>query len=116
MSYEWFFKLITDRFEHCRRLMLGDKDKEYSRGDDKLYNFKRSAEVMRCSPEKALWGMVMKHLVSMQDIVEDVEREGRLKTTRYKISEKITDIINYMVLLEALLEERDLNTKAGQVA
>jgi hypothetical protein len=80
---------------------LGSKAKEYCRNEDRLYNFKRAAEIMRTTPEKALLGMAMKHLVSVIDLVENPTT-----ISEHLIDEKIGDLICYCVLLEARLLER----------
>jgi hypothetical protein len=106
---------LTDaRFKKCKELMIGSKNVEYSRGGDKLHNFKKAGRIDSESPERALWGMFKKHLVSVQDIVNDIENEyRRLDPDSYIklpepliLAEKITDSINYFVLLEALITER----------
>jgi len=104
MTIEQFEILAGHRFNYCLNLMVGTKHEEYSRQDDKLYNFKRAGEIQSCTPEKALIGMYCKHLVSVLDMVKDLDD---LKYPRIKLMmEKISDSINYLVLLEGLLTER----------
>ena len=78
---------------------LGSKAKEYAIGD-RLYNFKRAAEIQRTTPAKALAGMWMKHVVSVIDLIE-----GSTEPTEERVNEKIGDAINYMILLEAVFAE-----------
>ncbi len=59
---------------------------------------------MRCSPEKALLGMAIKHFVSIIDIVEDLDKG--IIPSHGILDDKVTDILNYIVLLEALIKER----------
>jgi hypothetical protein len=98
------------------------KSKVYCRGADSLHNFKRAAEVGRCTPAKALWGMYLKHFVSLQDIVEDTER-GTLPDPD-TLLEKVKDSINYHYLLYGVLVEaiehqrsvqRDQETDTGTI-
>ena len=100
-----FKDIVNSRFEKCSTLMLGPKDVEYSRGGDKLYNFKRAAMFGKTTPEKALLGMWIKHLVSIIDIAQEIDDESPLPSPEL-ISEKISDNINYLFLLEGLIEER----------
>ena len=93
-----FNELLNARLKSSKRV-LGSKAKEYAKGD-RLYNFKRAAEILRKSPEDALLGMFMKHLVSVIDLVE-----GTLEASDHMIDEKIGDAINYLILLEAVLKE-----------
>lgn len=103
MTIEDFDKMAEHQLERCKEI-LGLKRSEYAKGKDKLYNFKRAAEIQRCTPERALWGMYVKHLTSVQDIVESIE-QGEVPNTVVLI-EKITDSINYHLLLEGLILER----------
>lgn len=106
MKIEDFEILAKERFAYCLNLMCGEKHKEYSRHDDKLYNFKKAAEIRaNITPETALVGMMMKHIVSVLDMVDDIENYQEPPTERF-LTEKITDSINYLVLLEALIFER----------
>jgi hypothetical protein len=103
MTNEEFKKLIQHRLNDCINVMTAKSD-EYSRNNDKLHNFKVAAAFDQCTPEKALWGMMLKHIVSLRDIVVDIEA-GRLPEYSV-VSEKTTDTINYTLLLEALIDER----------
>lgn len=96
------FKTILDSRLSSIRSVLGQKAKEYAIGD-RLYNFKRAAEILRQTPQQALAGMLMKHVVSVLDLVE-----GSIPATEHMINEKIGDAINYMILLEALLKEEEV--------
>ena len=79
---------------------LGSKAKEYAIGD-RLYNFKRAAEISRTTPARALAGMWMKHVVSVIDLIE-----GSTEPTEERVNEKIGDAINYLILLEAVFAEK----------
>lgn len=50
--------------------------------------------------------MMMKHLVSVLDLIE-----GSLPATEHMINEKIGDAINYLILCEAVLKEKDVQTE-----
>jgi len=99
MDTKRFDEILNNRIEQIRKV-LGSKAKEYAIGD-RLYNFKRAAEITRSTPEKALLGMFMKHLVSVLDLIE-----GSVPLTEYMINEKIGDAINYLILCEAVLREK----------
>lgn len=104
MHIDDFEKLAKARFNYCLNLMVGQKHKEYSRNGDKLHNFKRAGQILNCSAEKALIGMLIKHLVNLLDIVDDLDN-GILPELNI-LGEKTTDSIDYHVLLEALITER----------
>lgn len=99
-----FIKLVDNRFAYCFEL-LGAKNAEYAEKDDKLSNFKQAAALKGETPESALWGMYCKHIISLKKIIEDIE-SIRLIPTQKMIAEKISDIINYALLFEALIQER----------
>ncbi|MGD1831013.1 MAG: hypothetical protein ACPKM1_15740 [Spirochaetaceae bacterium] len=81
---------------------LTTKGKEYGQ-KDRLHNFKVAARIDEVEPEVAAWGMAKKHLVSVMDMIE-----GRQIPTRSMIDEKVGDMINYLILIEALLNEKPL--------
>lgn len=83
--------------------VLAKKAKEYARGD-RLHNFKRAAKALNCTPERACISFWMKHVVSILDMVDDIEA-GRLNTIPLW-DEKIGDAVNYLILLEGLVVER----------
>ena len=81
---------------------LQRKKKEYT-GDsqDRLSAFKVAAAMQGCSSERALAGMMAKHIVSLYDMCY-ADRE----TFDVAIwDEKITDSLNYLFLLRAIVEE-----------
>jgi hypothetical protein len=96
-----FAQIMRNRLIKCE-FVLQPKGEEYSRQGDRLHNFKRAAEIEGCSPERALVGMWMKHVVSIIDIVNDLPE----LPDEAKLDEKFTDAINYLILLEALIRER----------
>jgi len=113
MTIEDFEVLAIKRFQHCLSLMTGTKHKEYSRNNDKLHNFKVAGRIDNESPEKALWGMFKKHLVSIQDMVNDSNDPEWMGTlpSQERLSEKIGDSVNYLILLEGLITERIRNNE-----
>ena len=102
MTPEKFEQLVKNRLERCDQV-LNAKGKEYSRDNDRLWNFKRAAARLGISPARALLGMKVKHEVSIHDIVDDLDR-GVIPSLEV-VAEKIGDDINYTLLLEGLFEE-----------
>lgn len=99
MDTSTFEVILNDRLQKIKSV-LGNKAKEYAIGGDRLYNFKVAARINGSTPEQALWGMATKHLICVMDMVN-----GDLKTDKAMIDEKIGDMINYLILLEAVLLE-----------
>ena len=104
MNIEKFSKLLEYRIE-LMRSVLAAKSAEYSTTEDKLHNFKRAADMLQCTPERALIGMWSKHIISILDIVNKVDNNIALPPIDL-LEEKIGDAINYLILLEALVKER----------
>jgi hypothetical protein len=98
MNSSRFNEILHGRLNNIISI-LESKATEYA-SVDRLYNFKRAARIEETTTSKALWGMATKHLVSVIDMVED-----RIPTTEYLVNEKIGDLINYLILLEAVFKE-----------
>jgi hypothetical protein len=95
-----FQEVLKSRLEATERV-LGIKALEYAKGD-RLHNFLRAGALLRCTPEKALLGFLTKHLVSVVDMVEDLDKGVSNPIPVWE--EKIGDAINYLVLLEACIK------------
>lgn len=60
----------------------------------------------RITPIGALDGMVLKHQTDYEIVKEQMNADPTFVPTEKWIEERITDIINYAVLLEGLIEDR----------
>jgi hypothetical protein len=111
VNAEQFNKIIELRCKTIKQV-LSQKAKEYaSPAGDRLIQFKNVARMNHNTPEQALWGMVSKHISALNDFihipVNNVNADSDYKEVSFEQwHEKIGDIINYMILLEALLGER----------
>lgn len=76
------------------------KEKEYSTGEWDS-NFQDAARILNTTKEKALFGMMAKHIVSLQNIVDGKESNPN------QVQEKVNDIHIYLELLKKMLNERD---------
>lgn len=72
---------------------------------DRLHSFKKAASLMNTTPKAALFGMLTKHLVSVSDMCTDNK-----VYTQERWSEKLTDSINYLLILSAMVKE-ELNSE-----
>lgn len=88
------------------RESLKSKAEEPASDKDRLHNFVAAARFHSKpqTPEQALWGMFVKHLVSLADIVEATAR-GEVPPMHI-LEEKIKNCINYPILLNGLLLDR----------
>ena len=88
MNHANFDKIVDNRLQKCRSVLC-DKGKEYSRNGDRLWNFCVAALFCGSTKKQALWGMLVKHLVSVKDMIDD-----RSTPSDAMIDEKIGDVIN----------------------
>lgn len=101
MTHEAFNKVVKDQLKRCESMLVG-KGEEYApdKTVDRLAHFKKAAVIIEGTSKEALLGMLAKHLVSLSDMITDGKQ--------YPIErwdEKISDSINYLLLLRALVEE-----------
>ena len=99
MTREQFNQVVENRI-HLIKQSLGTKAGEYASDQSAFHNFQCAARVLGTTPTKALVGMYVKHHVSVMDFVE-----GNKEPQPHLVAEKIGDMINYLILLEAMLYE-----------
>ena len=98
--------LITQKEVALCREILQKKTKEYTGGDtDRLGAFKAAAALQHTTPERALAGMLAKHIVSLYDMCFADGMSFDAGTW----DEKITDSLNYLFLLKAIVKEGQTN-------
>lgn len=101
---ENFDAVVENRLAKVRA-MLVKKNKEYApTGSSRFHNFYRASRMLGCSAEKSLLGMWSKHLVSVLDIIDNIEKCQYPSAPL--LEEKITDTIAYAILLEGLIKEQ----------
>ena len=121
MTIETFNAIVHEQIDTCTNMLTG-KGLEYApdaakekgpevaplgyeknsatKNADRLAHFKKAAAIMSTTPKAALLGMLSKHIVSVSYMCTD----NRI----YHIDkwvEKITDSINYLLILRAIVEE-----------
>lgn len=106
MTNREFETYLEERLQMIRNT-LSHKAKEYSNGKDRMHNFNVAATLQGCTPERALFGMAAKHLVSVSDLVWALDDDAiQPKPTLDMWDEKIGDAVNYLCLLDAMIQER----------
>lgn len=100
MNNDEFEQIFEDQVRVCRAILV-EKAAEYADDNDRMHNFNVAAEIQGTTREEALAGMMCKHTVSIYDMIA----EGAAQFSMAKWDEKITDHINYLILLRALVEE-----------
>lgn len=105
MRIDEFNKAVKEQLLTCENLLL-NKGHEYAPDAvetnevDRLAHFKKAATITGTTQKAALFGMLAKHIVSVSDMCTD----GK-KYKRDRWIEKITDSINYLLILRAVVEE-----------
>lgn len=86
------------------RAKLAKKNHDYTQGarTDALSNFKISETVLHIEPEKGLLVRVLDKIARITTFVEC----GELKVDNESAQDAVDDIIGYMTLLAALMEEK----------
>lgn len=104
MKHFAFNTVVENQIETCKDMLIRKSD-EYSGASDRLHNFRVAASLKGVTQKQALAGMMAKHTVSVYDMIRDDE-----EYSAEQWSEKITDHINYLLLLRAMVED-ELATK-----
>jgi hypothetical protein len=97
------FMLEVDMANARSKRVLLKKEKEYAVDQDRLEQFYILSVLNKVEPTEALWGMASKHITSIADMVKCPDLY-KLKTWR----EKVTDLRNYTLLLDALLVDLEI--------
>lgn len=102
MKTNRFNQIIDTQLDTCKSI-LQHKAKEYAT-EDRLHNFRVAADLQGVPAKNALGGMMAKHTVSIYDMCGNEE-----SYSKELWNEKITDSINYLLLLRALIQEDELD-------
>jgi len=104
MNIEDFEQAIKKHLAIIDKNLL-EKAREYAVDGDRLHNFNRAASILGDCREKALFGFALKHLVSVMDMIDDINETGKLPTQE-KLDEKLGDLGTYIALLYASIQDR----------
>lgn len=97
-------KLLTRTIDSIKALAT-TKGGEYSGDDDRLANFRRNAAALGI-PMETCWAVYAgKHWDSIQQYVKDLST-GRERVRSEPMSGRADDLIVYLLLFKAMLEER----------
>ena len=98
MNFDDFNRIVDGTFDTCRELLIM-KGEEYSKGYDRLDQFKKATTLTGQYPINNLAGMMVKHTTKLYDFVD---KKG---VSEGAWNEVIHDHINYLILLKALLQD-----------
>lgn len=97
-------EIVEDTIEKIKSLGIL-KGGEYAGDEDRLANFRRNAERWNMTMEQ-VWGIyVSKHFDAVVQYVDDLA-EGKERVRAEPLAGRIDDIIVYMLLFKAMLDER----------
>ena len=99
MTTPEFNKVVEDQLERIGNVLV-KKAAEYNLDDDRLSVFKHAAALSEETPEQALYGFMLKHVISVTDMIN-----SKAVYSEELWNEKITDICNYLILLQGLLRD-----------
>lgn len=100
MTLSKFNESVNNQLDYCRSLLIS-KGAEYAPDTmDRLSAFKIAGSLQNKSSKEALCGMLAKHVVSVYEMCRSNEAYPPEKWV-----EKITDTINYMLILRAMIDD-----------
>lgn len=105
MTTHDFNEIIKEQIGRCEAVLIRKGD-EYAMTDDRLSAFKKAAVLQDETMLQAALGMLAKHLVSVVDMIQSPN------PTSFGIdrwNEKLTDAINYLLIMRAIIEEGSVN-------
>jgi hypothetical protein len=105
-----FEQVIQEQIKRSTDMLI-KKAEEYATDTDRLHNFKVASSMQGCTPAQALGGMMAKHTVSVYDMIRD-DKPHSIAVW----NEKITDHINYLLLLRAIVDEHQSDLDEAEQA
>lgn len=94
-----FETIFNEQMRRCNEILV-EKARQYADDTDRLHNFNTAANLRGVTRREALSGMMAKHTVSIYDMCESAD------TFPSEVwEEKITDHMNYLILLMAIVTE-----------
>lgn len=100
MNSKEFARIFERQVQACEKVLFA-KAGEYATDDDRLHNFTAAAPFVGETPQQVLGGYMLKHTMSIYDMIGEDHDVADLE----RWDEKITDHINYLILLKALIVE-----------
>jgi hypothetical protein len=96
------FNIVVESTLQSIADLLIKKGGEYANDQEVFHNFISASKKLDVSKEKALQGMMIKHVVSIDDLIDN-----RVAATPAIVNEKINDNIAYLILLKGMLLEKE---------
>ena len=103
-NYDELVKRTVATIEELSNLKGG----EYAGDTDRLANFRRNAEALGLANEQVWAVYAAKHWDAVMQYIKDLG-EGKQRKRMESISGRADDLIVYLILFKALLEDREAN-------
>lgn len=97
-----FDKIVENTIGRVRELLV-TKGKEYRRNGNPYHDFEAGAIKTGLSREKVLDGFLLKHLVSIDDMTNDLD--SGIMPSADKVEEEFLDVIVYTIIKKAMMLE-----------
>lgn len=104
-SHKQWAELLAKTIKQIEHLSVA-KGGEYAGDDDRLANFRRNAEAAGCSMELCWRIYAGKHWDAVSQFIKDLQT-GKERERSEPIQGRLDDLIVYLVLMKAIMEERD---------
>ena len=109
MDAQGFELFAHELLDHAEKVRI-EKAAHYATDSDRLSNFRKAASLTGSSLPIAVSSMMVKHTVSIYDMVDNVYGKDPLgKYNKDLWLEKLGDQINYLLLLYAAIQETETN-------
>lgn len=106
MDTEKFIKYLDQRLETTVRV-LSSKRKEYVYTDNPMQNFEDAVGISIVKTREGVaYSYLVKHIQSAVGIIQYLEENASVPHDAALVREKFGDIINYFIIIEAMLLER----------
>ena len=114
ISFDKYKTTINNMIAYCQDL-INDKLIQYANKNDVFKTFNEAAELQEILPEQALFGMMAKHIGSIRNMLDKIEKDIYSMTVNdaegaeYSLDvwkEKIGDNITYLLILYAMISSR----------
>jgi len=103
MNTQEFMIEVENSHNRSKRVLIKKGDEYSTPEGNRLEQFYRAGSAQNITPTEALVGMTMKHIVSIADM-----SKSPFSYNLKKWREKVTDLRNYTLLLDALLIDMEV--------
>lgn len=110
-SHQRYSDLLETTFAEIKKLSEL-KGGEYSGDTDRLANFRRNATALGLTQEQVWAVYAAKHWDAVMQFVKDLG-EGKERNRLESLAGRCDDLIVYLLLFKAMLEERDMDMSRG---